>query len=252
MNLKHDLQLVLIQSPFANWEDKIVQELFVKMVALKKSGFGTNYTSPVLPVDTSDFVATHALLCRKDAQKKLLPMMGYRTISLEESMKNYLTFPGLSLVRNAKAPLHSKAVEDIMNRCQKTRRGLSYLGSWTVDQNFRQQHPEFKQDLREIFCVVYQALYKLQNISEVIIGGTLRFKTDQVFHQLGHRSLHYADQDLPPIAAPHLDGEPVLVMHAKELPQLPKALIKKWQPLWDHRMELGFPNERATKLKIVA
>ncbi|KYG65836.1 hypothetical protein AZI86_01820 [Bdellovibrio bacteriovorus] len=231
-------QLVVLESPIENWSDPAVQKLFNKMVTLKKNGYESRYSQGVLPVDTSDFFATHVLLCEKKINNDLNPIMGYKTVSLSKCLQYNQNFPGLGLVQSANATEHISVVKDIVQRCSQNNTGLSYLGSWTIDPEFKNRCPQ-DVHLKSAFITFYHQLYQEQGIKEVLIGGTLRFKTEKLFAELGHRPLSKDGKDLSNIFVTHLVKEPVLVMHATQFLTPPTLQTKIWQQIWDERRVLG-------------
>ena len=245
-NLKQDFQLVILDSPYETWDNPWTASLFNKMIALKRLGYGLHYPHGVLPVDTTDFLATHALLCRYDADNSLQPVMGYKTISLEKCRQYNLKFPGLSLVQNAQMPQHAKVVEDIIQRCEHENKNLAYLGSWTVDPHYKNQ-PGPKENLREAFLAFYRLLYMEQKISEVLIGGTLRFGTEKIFAALGHSPLTLNGVELSPIHVAHLTKEPVLVMHSTNFTEASQLAIKKWNEVWNNRILIDVANSQSNQ-----
>lgn len=233
----NNFQLVILNCPYERWDHQAVRTLFAKMVSLKKEGYGSRYINDVLPVDTSDFIATHVLLCEKQRDGVLEPIMGYKSISIEKCRQYNLNFPGLSLVQSAKMPLHTQAIEKIIEQCDVNQKGLAYLGSWTVSQKFKSR--SFKNrnlNLKEAFSTFYRLLYQEQNISEVVIGGTLRFRTEKLFYNLGHRPLSLNGIELPSIQVAHLAKEPVLVMHAEGFIEAFLDIEKKWLSVWNNRI----------------
>lgn len=228
-------KLLILDSPFENWGNPQVESMFSKMVTLKKQGYGGCYATGVLPVDTTDFLSTHVLLCEKDGENNFTPIMGYKTITLEKCRQYNLNFPGLSLVQNAKMPVHTQVVQSIIERCEQEQRGLAYLGSWTVNPGYRHR-TLLKKELKEAFMAFYRMVYREQNVAEVLIGGTLRFKTEKLFSELGHRPLSLDNQPLSPIHVAHLVKEPVLVMHSSNFNDASSEAEKKWRSVWDDRL----------------
>lgn len=235
--MKDSFQLVILDCPYEKWDHQEVRTFFTEMVSLKKEGYGSRYVMDVLPVDTSDFIATHVLLCEKQKDGRLEPIMGYKSISLEKCRHYNLNFPGLSLVQSAKMPLHTQAIEKIIEQCDANQNGLAYLGSWTVSQKFKKRNLKNRNiNLKEAFSIFYRLLYKEQNISEVVIGGTLRFRTEKLFYNLGHRPLSLDGVELPSIQVAHLAKEPVLVMHAEGFIEDFLDIEKKWLSVWNNRI----------------
>lgn len=242
-------QLMILESPYENWADPRTQDFFAKMVMLKKKGYEHFYSNGVLPVDTSDFLATHLLLCERHKNGEMTPVMGYKTVSLEKCRAFNQNFPGLSLVQNAKMPVHSEVVQSIINRCEQKQRGLAYLGSWTVDPLFKQRQNETA-NLKEAFVGFYRLLYQEQKVHEVIIGGTLRFKTEKLFGDLGHKPLMKNGEILSSIHVAHLVKEPVLVMHSMEFNDFSMRAEAQWSDVWENRIYIK--DSAPVKLRIVA
>lgn len=245
----NNFQLVILECPYEIWDQPLVQTLFAKMVLLKRRGYGHNYQNHVLPVDTSDYIATHVLLCTRDTDGSFTPVMGLKSISLKICTKYKLNFPGLGLVQSAKKQAHIEVVESIIKRCEDQKKGLAYFGSWTIDTDFKKTYYQKNKDLVEAVNIFYFALNKEQNISEVILGGTLRFHTERFFQTLGQRPIAMNGDELEPINVVHLDKEPVVVMHGKV--ESSEVLIlgrKKWQKIWNDRIHMrGIEEELKVK-----
>lgn len=241
-------QLVVLDSPIESWSDPAVQKIFNKMVTLKKNGYESCYSQGVLPVDTSDFFATHVLLCEKQTNNDLNPIMGYKTVSLSKCQQYNQNFPGLGLVQSASATDHIGVVKDIVQRCSQNQTGLSYLGSWTVDPEFKKRCPQ-DVHLKSAFITFYHQLYQEQGIKEVIIGGTLRFKTEKLFAELGHKPLSKDGKALAHIFVTHLVKEPVLVMHADTFVTPTTSQTEMWQQIWQDRLVFS---PSYAKLKLAA
>ncbi|MGZ3772289.1 MAG: hypothetical protein ACXVCY_00350 [Pseudobdellovibrionaceae bacterium] len=235
-----DFQLIIVDAPYENWDDPLVQNLFVKTIGLKNQGYGNNYEHKVMPVDTSDFFGTHILLCEKQLNGTLNPVMGFKSTTLKKCRDYNLGFPGLGLVQSAKMPLHCQAVENIMQSCDREKRGLAYYSSWTIDTKFKKKYYEKNgRDLSDAFCVFYLGISREQKNSEVILGGTLRFRTEKIFEKLGHKPLSLSGQELPPIYVSHLAKEPVLVMHSTNFSDIDLESKEKWLKVWNDRIHLG-------------
>ncbi|QDK36370.1 hypothetical protein [Bdellovibrio sp. NC01] len=233
-NVLDQFQLLILESPFENWAEPSVQNAFAKMVELKKIGYGSCYSKGVLPVDTSDFFATHVLLCLPDQSGELQPVMGYKTITLDQCKQFNQNFPGLSLVQNAKAPQHTEVVKTIIGKCEREGGKLAYLGSWTADPAFK-KGPLTHINLKDAFVAFYHLLYREQNVTDIVIGGTLRFKTEKLFAEIGHKPLSLNGEVLPNIEVAHLVKEPVLVMHSSFDKNVISLAERKWQSVWDRR-----------------
>src|SRR5262249_37783257 len=141
VKLPFSVQIVVLDNPFRIWSNPVVQDLFVKAIDLKIRGYGGIYPEGVIPVDTNEFVGTHVLVCRKRG-KKLFPITGFRSISLQRCDQHFLAFPSLAIARNSGAPRHAEVVQSIMDRCRKGRIRLEYFGGWTIDPAFRKERDQ--------------------------------------------------------------------------------------------------------------
>lgn len=231
------LRIVTLESFYNSRENSTVQELFMKTILLKFAGYCHNYDYGVLPVDTSDFIATHNLLCLSDMQG-LHPIMGYKMITVEQAQVYGQVFPGLKLAQATGSFRHSAVIKHIMDRCERQNRTLGYLGSWTRDPAIKDNR-ELASALREIFKAMFYFQAKGSGIDEVVIGGTLRFKTEQLFKTMGFAALQHDGRDLATVHVPHLLKEEVLIMHLSDLNKVPLESADRWKMLWDQRLTLG-------------
>jgi hypothetical protein len=151
-------------------------------------------------------------------------------------------------VKSAGAKAHVEAMEELIDECRKDGEDLAYLGSWTVDPDVRRE-PELQRALKEIFISSYCLFYEEQKISRIALGGTLRFHTEKVFAEMGHRPLALRGEPLKTIRVAHLFGEEVMVMFAKGFNQALKPTVERWKPLWNARILLGEPAAAAVPAK---
>jgi hypothetical protein len=100
-----NLQIVVLESPYDNMNDPLVRDLFSKIVQLKIEGYRLVYPYGVLPVDSYDFIATHHLVCR-EINGSYQVLMGVKYITLKKCLTHNLPFPGIALLRTAKAVSH--------------------------------------------------------------------------------------------------------------------------------------------------
>lgn len=246
-----NLKMVVLKNPYSLWmqnDSPEFQDLFHKIVGLKLRGYGAEYPEGVLAVDTSDFVATHLLVCRQD-RSALIPLMGFKTTLLRDCQKHRISFPGLGLVQAAEAPQHVQAVKKIIDRCQQQEKQLAYTGGWTIDPEVRQNRALTK-ELNEWFHTLY-VLFHLENqIDEIITGGTVRFKADSMVLKMGHNPLQSEQGALPPISVKHLFDEKVLVTHLTSFSENAIERTKPYRQVWMERIELtGNVNSGETRLR---
>jgi len=231
-------------------EDKSVATLFNQILTMKIRGYQSEYPDGVLPVDTSDFMAYHHVVCL-ELKNELRPIMGFKTTPISRSERHRLTFPAISLAQQAGATEHVRAIEKIIARCKAEGRELTYASSWTVDPIFRKDRESAK-ELRGLFETLYVKGHESYGIDEMLLGGTLRFKTEVIFKNLGHEPLMNANNEpLPLINVKHLFGENVMIMHAKEFKPYAHEVTAPFQAMWDNRIEISPDSKDATLKKLL-
>jgi hypothetical protein len=242
MNYSGRLRMVVFKNPFSAWVQPQVnvlyRDLFYDMVGMKLRGYGHEYPDGVLPVDSSDFIATHLLICQESKNGKLLPITGFKTTLLHDCEHHQISFPGLGLVHAAESPSHVKAMKAIMERCLAEGKSLAYTGSWTIEPILRRDK-ELSRELVQLFRAIYVFHHQQEKIDEVITGGTIRFKADVLLGNMGHDPLRLEDRVLPPIHVKHLFGEPVSVLHLKAFSDSAITQSAPYKNLWKERIEIS-------------
>lgn len=235
------IKFVILDCPYDTWDDPRTRELFTKMVGLKLRGFRHEHFYGVMPVDASDFVGLHQIIC-EEREGELNPVLASRVISLDRCRVHNLVFPALSLVRLAQAPEHEEVVQSIVDRCERNGIGLSYDSSWTIDPEIRKDRARTAR-LRDMFTAIYVLSHQEYNLPEIIGGGTLRFKADQYFSYWGYEWISRSGRRLDPISVAHLGGEQVAVMHLQRFSPEALAIADQWKLLWKRRLIIRHPEE---------
>lgn len=245
---KHSLRIVIIKNPFKLWHEGHIDDfksIFHEMIGMKLRGYGVEYPYGVLPVDTTDFFATHLLVCQEsknsnhsNALSSLTPVMGFKSTLLSDCLTHQVKFPALSLVEAGGQQSHIERIKKIMRNCETHNNKLAYTGSWTIEPNFRKNRPLTK-ILVELFQAMYVHYHQEENISEVITGGTVRFKADLLLGNLGHDPISLNEKTLPPIEVQHLFGEKVQVLHLKSFSQAAQSVANRYFADWNSRIELS-------------
>lgn len=235
-----DLKLVVLDCPYDTWNQELTRQFFLQEVSLKFAGYKGEYPYGVLPVDTSDFVAVHVLVCR-DEGGKLTPLMGYRSITDTRCQAHGLPFPAVTLCRMAGAPVHERLVQAIVEASRKRGEEVAYDSTFTMDPATKGDRP-LRELLKDIL-IACQYLHKVENqVVETICGGTIRFKTDQYFKRIGYEPLTAPSGEiLPPIQVANLLGEDVRVMRLREFPEEALRLGDAWKFFWRSRLQIDAP-----------
>ena len=234
-------QIVALTYPYKTWFTQPTQALFNEILSLKLKGYGAEYPFGVLPIDTTDFIASHYMVGFQ-SKKNFRPLMAFKTTPLRRCEQHQLSFPGLNLVQQAQAPEHIAQVQKIMERVLWQKKELAYLASWTVDPIVRKDK-EMAQKLRDIFKGLFVHCHRELNVEEVLIGGTLRFKTERIFSELGCQPLTDQFQmELSPIQVKHLFAEKVMVMHLQKFSENAEHSARNCADLWEKRISYSPEN----------
>jgi len=241
-----DLQIVVVESPADTWEHPLVPDLFRDMIGFKLRGYGREYPYGVLAVDGSDLISSHLLLCRKEkASGSLRPIMGMRWTSHVKCRAHFMKFPGLSLFEQAGVSEHVDALKEVLRAADSRGIEVFYAGSFTIEPSERRDkaHSIFFREILTLMFVNYQMDHPG---SELMAGGTIRFKMDKYIERLGYEPFQWNGRKLGPIQVRHLAGEAVHVMHLRKFSFEARQTAAKWEQLWQER--LWIRNENAVNL----
>lgn len=232
-----DLKIVIVKKPFdlwANVEDRSFPALFHEMIGLKLRGYGAEYPAGVLPVDTSDFIATHLLVCRREGEA-WIPLTGFKSTLLSDCDAHRVSFPALGLVQSAEAPAHVRYVRETMERCSSEGASLAYTGSWTIEPGLRKDRA-LAQELVALFKAMYVFHHLDERIDEVFTGGTIRFKADVLLGRMGHDPIIVDGLELPPLRVRHLFDEPVSLLHLRSFSESARSGVEPFRRMWEERV----------------
>ena len=241
------LRPVILENPYDSWSDPVLREILPKIIELKLEGYKHEYPYGVLPVDTTDFIGVHHVIC-EDRGGILVPLLAYKSISLERCQTHRLPFPLLSLTQLPKVTCHGKAVAALIHCCESTGKPLSYYGSWTI-------HPEVRKDevtsafLREMMAGLHPLSYLESGGNEEILTlAVLRFKVDRMFKFWGYQRAKWQGEELPNFQLPSFFGEAVTMYHfSGNFPETALMAAKKFKHYWDQRLVIGSSREKSLK-----
>lgn len=228
-----DLRIVIMNCPYDAREQPQTRELFGKMAALKLRGYRSEYAYGVLPLDATDFVGCHFMLC-EERHGQLQPIMACRMTTLERCRIHGLPFPGLALAAMANTSQHFELVQAIVDRCEREGIGLAYDGSMTINPQIRRE----RRIVRDIFTAMFVLVHDEYGVQETIAGAVLRLGTGKYLSSWGYRTLDHNGAPLPPLAVQPLLGEPVTLMHLKEFTPGARAIADRYLALWERRLTI--------------
>ncbi len=232
-----DLQWIVIECPYAQWNNPMVQQYFNQFITVKKMGFEKAYPEGVLPLGTYDFIGTILMIVDKKTGK---PLCALKSTTQKRCAEYHLTEELTSHLRVSNARAHLTAIEDVFKKAKEQNKLVSYLGSWATHPDVA--HHEFKKISREASMALTYHYYTSFEASEILAGASPRFKVPEVLMKLGYELLKDHEQKLlPALTSPFLFGEPYVLVHLKNFSAAAKLDGAKYQALWDQRIELRLP-----------
>jgi hypothetical protein len=230
------LRIVILGSPYDTLQDPLAQSLFAKTMALKIEGYRAEYPYGALPVETTDFIATHSILC-DERDDGLIPLMAYRSVSHSCAKTFGLPFGGLAVVNSAGGVEHAKAIQGILNRCEASGREISYDSSWTINPEVRKDR-ELTAHLQEIMRAMHVLYHVDYNIPEIVAAGVVRFKMERYYRFWGYELIAKDGVPLGPIPLPFLRQESVLMFWLSKFSKEALEQAEKYRSLWNERIDI--------------
>ncbi len=233
-----ELRVVVLEYPTHILSEATPQALLSNLLALRVRGYGKEYPEGVLPLDTYDFIGTHLMVCREE-NGRLVPISGFRSVFLSTCDFHRLPFPALELIRTAGgATSHEWAVRKILKSCRDEGVSISYESSWTIQPEVRKDR-ELTNYIRDMLTAVMALHQRDAKVTQSLVCGVLRFKTDQFFKGMGFIPLDFMGSTLPELHQASLFGETVVMMHRKKVSEHALMLSEKFESHWANRICFG-------------
>lgn len=239
-----DLQIVVLESPNETMLYPEAKKLFSNIVELRIKGYTDVHSNAILPLDTTDFIATHLLVCTKDNPFDNV-LMSYKSTSFLICKKFNIAFPFMAILEKNAHPNCSNEMKRVLEECEKKHEDLSYEAGWTMDPIIR-ENKELNKILKEMvttFVINHHRDYAIPHWATL---GICKVKTDQLFLKMGLKEI----SDKPMLSHPYLlqtDARAVIVMN-NGYSDYTFQTCKIYQDLWDDRITIC-SKEMAVKKK---
>jgi hypothetical protein len=245
------VRIVILNCPYNDWSNKQVQSMFGKMVQLKLDGYKKKHSFGVLPVDETDYIATHPLICIEDGDE-LIPISGSKVISYSTCEAFNVGFAMKSCLEKARKTEHLYSLFKILEEAQKKNSKICYHGGYTISPSYRNDK-EVLELLKELFIASSVLYFKSNGIKELLGIGVPQFKTDDFFYNWGYKKVNSIEgQDLenfPLYFLKNIDG---VMMHLNSFSNEVLKIALKYEKIWSNRLELSFELESEDNLKEAA
>jgi hypothetical protein len=239
-------QIVQLGNPFASWHDPIVRSLFEKTATLKFEGYRPKFPRGVVPVDASDWVADHFLVCLHH-RAGLEPIMGFRRVTLARCREHYLPFSPLMMCHESGCGEHIREMKKLVRQFDEEPEQLSYTGSFTILPDLRADWM-LKQELLHLMVVLHYLFHEEETAGhEIITAAAPRFKLDVMLQAYGFIPLlePKSENNWGTIPASHAAGEPVRCLRARGFSLQLRQLAEGYRALWTNRTILGQEQSRS-------
>ena len=228
-----DIRLATLVNYYMNLQHAGAAELFTGMLRARASAYGSFYSERYLPLDRSDFIAEHHLLCTV-GREGLVPQASFKQVALDVCDAYEVRFPMLDWTKRIAGGEHERAVEALVEGCRAEGRPLVYGGHLALRKDARPR--TLPRLLRELTAaVIYGSWKEREGFTEVAVS-ILRTRTNVWFEEIGFKPMSWRGLTLP--AIPHAESpqDHVLFMEMGEPSAWARRCYETHKPLLDGRV----------------
>lgn len=232
------VEIVILRCPYMNLDNPQTMDLFSKMMRLKYHGYGNRHLSGSLPLDTTDFVADHPLICVRDEKLGLIPISGSKVITYDTCKYFNLEFAMESCFKKGGNTEHMNTLMQIIGDSKKNNKTIAYHGGYTIDPTIIKTESD-REKVRDMFMGITALYFRENNVSELLGLGVPKFKTENFFYQWGYERCMSHGSDLSSFPLYFLPGVDGVMMHLKEFSTNIIETSRKYKFIWNKKTELG-------------
>lgn len=239
LEINKNYQFVIIKTPHEIINFKEVSDLFPKVINLKTKGYRQEYGNFVLPFDTSDFIASHLLLCEKTKSGDLVPLLGMKSVTLEKCDSYRIPFPMMGMLETPEGPnleyksVISKILEDY--RIKKKADKIAYNGSFTILPELRRDR-NLKAHLWDLTFSLLTNYYIDSGIDHVLAVCATNFKVHERKEALGWNYINGPQGLLDIYKCKALFETPLIPMEITDIKRKSELPSGKFKDLWESRL----------------
>lgn len=202
-----EIRIVSLENCYANIANKMAGDFFSQLISLRAGSYGPDYPKHYLPLDQSDFIATHHLFCFEE-DGKLKAFGGLRQLNSSLLRSYKMPFPLLTSVSEAGASAHFTALKRMIEVAESAGREVLYSSRFVLEKTTRTNR-ELGKVFKEIIAGITYADFVRFKDPCFVAGSALRFKTQPFFEQLGLHPVPWEGNALEPFTHP-ISGETIL------------------------------------------
>lgn len=232
------LKLVILRCPYDSLRLTGAQNLFAQLMAMKLEGYRREYPYGILPVDTTDFLGDHHVVCYEETGGRLIPLMGMKSTFNDRCPKFRVDFPVMNYLRLNAPPEFVASTQAVFERCQKRGGKLSYESGLAVSDEAKRD-PLLKSAVKELFSAIHVLYHsEISQTNEMLAMAATRFKVDRLFEFWGYERLAAENgSTLPEISLPSHFGHRAVCMHLRNgFSSQARLAAEKFRTLWESRI----------------
>lgn len=244
-------QFVLLRAPYEIMDFDVVQKIFPSLIQLKTTGYRQEYEKHVLPFDSSDFVASHLLMCEKNGAH-LKPVLGMKSVTLKRCDDHRISFPMLSMLERLGSDLNSKeSIQKILDSYRRnlTEEKIAYNGSFTILPHLREDKVLMKY-LWEVSFSLLANYYIDYEIQHVLAVCATKFKVNKKKEEHGWNYIKDGEKNLEEYNCRALFGAPLVPMELFTSHEECRKSSMRFKEMWEKKLVLD--TESLTKVRIAA
>ena len=232
------VEIVILRCPYMNLDNPQTMDLFSKMMHLKYKGYGNRHMLGSLPLDTTDFVADHPLICLRDEKLGLIPICGSKVITYDTCKFFNLEFAMESCFKKGGHNEHLDVLQKIIGESKKKNKTIAYHGGYTIDPAIIKTEID-REKVRDMFMGITALYFKENEVSELLGLGVPKFKTENFFYQWGYERCTNSGSELSAFPLYFLPGVDGVMMHLNEFSAGIMETSQKYKFIWNKKTELG-------------
>lgn len=239
------LRLVELFNPFDNWQDEQVREMLKKLIGLKISGFNETYED-VLPMDQTDLVADHIIICVEDGVE-LKPISTFKVVRLSIANRFKFNLPCQNILESLNINNQAKEHLDYFYKLKKNielcEEDLFYPCSWTTLKEYRGKE-EYALNVK--WALLSNVYFYMNHfvITDSIVLGMKHIKTDEVLKSMGYEEILINEERLKHLKNPAFNNQEVLLLHMKNYSREFLDIKDRYIDLYENRIILGESNKQ--------
>ncbi|MBX9766679.1 MAG: hypothetical protein K2X47_05355 [Bdellovibrionales bacterium] len=232
-----DLRIVILKCPYANWSHPRVQDLFCKVIDLKLKGYQSRYRFGVMPIDATDFVTDHILIC-EETKQGLKPILGAKSLCQDICSTFHLDFTPEAFFRKAGNAVQLGALQSSLAEVKRREGRISYFSSWTMDLEIKKDL-EATAELKELFIAAGVGAFREEGVTDLFGIGLPKFKTDAYFFDWGFQRANFGGEPTPNFTLPNFGNLDAVFMHLSRFSDHAEKIHQRYSKLWSQRLTVG-------------